>query len=67
MDPKAIDPAAIESALVLIEEQIAAIRAVLGNGEAEGAQEAPGAPGAMATPPKPAGAGSPDMKKFMGM
>lgn len=61
-----MDPKAIESALVLIEEQIAAIRSVINAPESE-APGAPGEPGAMATPPKPAGAGSPDMKKFMGM
>lgn len=58
-----MDPKVIESALVLIEEQIAAIRAGLGAPEAEATAE----PGAMATPEKPAGAGNPDMKKFMGM
>jgi len=51
-----MDKTAIENALVAMEEQIAAIRAEIGK-EADAAGAAgQGAPGAMATPPKPAGA-----------
>ncbi len=50
-----MDKTTIENALVLIEEQIAAIRSEIGKeGDASGAA-GQGAPGSMATPPKPAG------------
>jgi len=51
-----MDKTAIENALMSIEEQIAIIRAEIGKESEAAGAAGQGAPGAMATPPKPAGA-----------
>ncbi len=50
-----MDKTAIENALTLIEEQIAAIRAEIGKDANAAGAAGQGAPGSMATPPKPTG------------
>lgn len=61
-----MDKAIIENALTAISDAVASIQAEIGKESGAEAPTAPGNPGEMATPPKPAAGGVNGLAAFMG-